>query len=195
MTAAKRGDLVVIQKRNRDYAIGQETREYDTFTVGVVTSVTRDGMVKMFKEAGHIDHVDYRGKPDRGQAVPTVGHERTMIVSAADIDVAGALATAACHVWVTDASHETHVKYYESVDELRAALQPHRTGAMFASELHEAAVAFETARRNAWASYNRDCPRGFDSDRYHAYEAEVAAANDAYRAEYRAATDLVAVGA
>ena len=52
MTAAKRGDLVVIQKHNRDHAIGQETREYDTFTVGVVTSVTRDGMVKMFKEAG-----------------------------------------------------------------------------------------------------------------------------------------------
>ena len=195
MTAAKRGDLVVIQKHNRDHAIGQETREYDTFTVGVVTSVTRDGMVKMFKEAGHIDHVDYTGKPDRGQAVSTVGHVRTMILPAADVDVAGALATAACHVWVTGTAHETHVKYYESVDELRDALQPHRTGATFASELHEAAVKLETARREAWESYNRECPRGHDSEHYHAYEAKVAAANEAYRAEYRAATELALVAA
>jgi hypothetical protein len=198
MTAAKRGDLVVIQKHNRDYVIGQETREYDTFTVGIVTSVTRDGMVKMFKEAGHVDHVDYTGKPDRGQAVSTVGHVRTMIVPAADVDVAGALATAACHVWVTDAAHETHVKAYESVDELRAALLPHRTGATFAGELHEAAVRLGTARREAWESYERDTRRpgqGFDSARYHAYEADVAAANEAYRAEYSAATELALVAA
>lgn len=198
MVAAKRGDLVVIQKHNRDYAVGQETREYDTFTVGVVTSITRDGMVKMFKEAGHIDHVDYTGKADRGQAVSTVGHVRTMVVPAADVDVAGALATAACHVWVTDAAHETHVRAYGSVEELRDALQPHRTGATFASELHAAAGTHAAAVRGAWESYERDTRRpghGFDSDRYRAYEAEVAAANEAYRAEYRAATDLVSLAA
>ena len=96
---------------------------------------------------------------------------------------------------MTGTAHETHVKYYESVDELRDALQPHRTGATFASELHEAAVKLETARREAWESYNRECPRGHDSEHYHAYEAKVAAANEAYRAEYRAATELALVAA
>jgi len=100
MSPARRGDLIVIQQHHRDWVLRGESREYDTYTVGVVTSVTRDGTVKMFREAGHADTPDWRGKPDRGQGMPA-GFERALIMSAADIDVTGALA--ACARAVADA--------------------------------------------------------------------------------------------
>ena len=190
MNPAKRGDLIVIHQHHRDWSLRGETSEYDTYTVGAVTSVTRDGTVKMFKEAGHADTPGWDGKPDRGQRMPS-GFERTLIMSAEVIDVTGALATAACHVW--DGS-ETQVKAYESLDEVRAALKPHLRSGPVSVRLGEAAAKHQVARCEAWEAYLRDrhelgaYDRDRDMKRWDAYVAEVAAVNEAYRAEYAAAT-------
>lgn len=49
----KRGDGVVFVRRTRDYVIGQPSTERDEITVGVVTSVTRDGRIKAYRDASH----------------------------------------------------------------------------------------------------------------------------------------------
>jgi hypothetical protein len=185
--AAKRGDLVVAEEHHRDYVLHGENREYDTFTVGVVTSVTRDGQVKMFRRAGNFDQgKDWRGQPDRGENIPS-GMVRSYLVSSSDIDVAGALATAACHVWVTGkGSHEDSARPYGELAEVRDWLKPHRKTGWTWNLLRDAAVAWEKARREA-------APMLTDALRYHgeefmaksaAYHAAVAAANEAYRAVY-----------
>ena len=48
---ARRGDLVVICLRHRDWKDGQP-REYDDFWLGQVTSVTRAGLVRLYRPAG-----------------------------------------------------------------------------------------------------------------------------------------------
>ena len=48
---ARRGDLVVIHLRHRDWKDGQP-REYDDFWLGQVTSVTRAGLVRLYRPAG-----------------------------------------------------------------------------------------------------------------------------------------------
>ena len=45
---ARRGDLVVIHLRHRDWQDGQP-REYDDFWLGQVTSVTRAGLVRLYR--------------------------------------------------------------------------------------------------------------------------------------------------
>ena len=48
---ARRGDLVVIHLRHRDWQAGQ-AREYDDFWLGQVTSVIRAGLVRLYRPAG-----------------------------------------------------------------------------------------------------------------------------------------------
>ena len=45
---ARRGDLVVIDLRHRDWQDGQP-REYDDFWLGQVTRVTRAGLVRLYR--------------------------------------------------------------------------------------------------------------------------------------------------
>jgi hypothetical protein len=52
MTTFKRGDGVVFVRTVRDYVIGEPSRERLDITVGLVTSVTRDGKVKAYRHAG-----------------------------------------------------------------------------------------------------------------------------------------------
>lgn len=189
---AKRGDLVVIEQHHRDFVLHGENREYDEFTVGVVTSVTRDGHVKMFRRAGNFDQgKDWHGQPDRGEGIPS-RMVRSYLMSAKDIDVAGALATAACHVWVTDQAHEDSTKAYDSLAEVKAALKPHLfrnwTG-MTGAQLSIAASAWELARRKASPMLSAALRVAHDDrPRYRemsgAYHAAVTAANEAYRAAY-----------
>ena len=194
VTAAKRGDLVVIEEHHRDYVSHGESREYGTFTVGMVTSVTRDGHVKMFRRAGNFDQgKDWRGQPDRGEAVPS-RMVRSYLVSASDIDVAGALATAACHVWITDMAHEDQAKAYDSLPEVQAALKPHRKVGWKWNLLRDAGEAWEAARREASPMLGDALRVAYDDrPRYRelseAYHAAVTAANEAYRKVY-ASTDI-----
>ena len=60
---ARRGDLVVIHLRHRDWKDGQP-REYDDFWLGQVTSVTRAGLVRLYRPAGTFAwDTDGRGRP------------------------------------------------------------------------------------------------------------------------------------
>ena len=180
---AKRGDLVVVEQHRRDYAIGTGASEYDTFTVGVVTSVTRDGHVKMYRRAGCFDQgKDWRGQPDRGEQVP-VRMVRSYVCRSADIDVAGALATAGCHVWPS--GHESPMPY-GSLAEVQADLKPHRKVGWRWNLLHDAGVAWEAAHRSA-APMLTDALRYRGEEftaRSEAYHAAVLAAQTAYRAVY-----------
>ena len=187
--AAKRGDLVVIEEHHHDYVLHGDNREYDTFTVGVVTSVTRDGHVKMYRRAGNFDQgKDWRGQPDRGEAVPS-RMVRSYLVPSKDIDVAGALATAACHVWITDTAHEDNTKAYDSLAEVRDWLKPHRKVGWKWNLLRDAGEAWEAARRKASPMLTEALKVAYDDrpkyrELSEAYHAAVAAANDAYRAVY-----------
>jgi hypothetical protein len=143
---ARRGDLVVIHLRHRDWKDGQ-LREYDEFWVGQVTSVTRAGLVRLYRPAGSFAwETDGRGRPGRGQPLPSLWFERAAIKSQQEIDVQGALATAACHVWP---GHEDHVRGYATLKEVRAALQPHLLERAGWEQLRDAAGAWEAARREA----------------------------------------------
>lgn len=192
---AKRGDLVVFEEHHRDWHMGaKETGEYDTFTVGVVTSVTRDGHVKMWRRAGSFDQgKDWRGQPDRGEAAPS-RMVRSYVMSAKDIDVASALTTAACHVWVTDTAHEDNAKAYDTLAGVRAALRPHLKRGGTWEALNSAAAVWLKARFEARPMLTEalrvahdDRPRYRElSDAYHA---AVKDANDAYRVVYAAAAE------
>jgi hypothetical protein len=109
-TAARRGDLVVVHEHVRDYVIGQGASEYDRYEVGVVTSVTRDGLVKRYTGTW-------------GSEVTIRGHVRCQLVPRAAVDVAGAFAAAKAHTWP---GHPTQPKAYESLEEVRAAVRPFR---------------------------------------------------------------------
>jgi hypothetical protein len=184
--AAKRGDLVVFEENHRDYVIGSDNREYATFTVGVVTSVTRDGHVKMWRRAGSFDQgKDWRGQPDRGEAAPT-RMVRSYVMSATEIDVAGALATAACHVWITDTAHEDHAKPYDTLAEVKAALKPHLKKGYRWLAMRDAAVTWEKSRREASPMLTAAlaAPRSEFPALSDAYHAAVTEANETYRAVY-----------
>ena len=60
---ARRGDLVVIHLRHHERQGGQP-REYHDFWLGQVTSVTRDGLVRLYRPAGTFSwDTDGRGRP------------------------------------------------------------------------------------------------------------------------------------
>lgn len=185
---AKRGDLVVVQTHHRDYVLRGESREYDEFTVGVVTSVTRDGQVRMFRRAGNFDQgKDWRGQPDRGEELRPGSFVRALVMPATKIAVNAALAVAACHVWD---GHESQARAYDSLEEVRAALRPCAAlGTGIPTELGEAAQAWEAARRKTGPMLRAALDVAYSD---HAaflrmsaeYDAAVTAANDAFRAVY-----------
>ena len=153
---ARRGDLVVICLRHRDWKAGQP-REHDEFWLGQVTSVTRAGLVRLYRPAGQFAwEADGRGRPCRGRPLPSLWFERAAIKSQAEIDVPGALATAACHVWP---GHEDHVRGYPTLTEVRAALRPHLLESAGREQLRDAAAAWEAARREGRPAAERGGPR------------------------------------
>jgi hypothetical protein len=92
---ARRGDLAVIHLCHRDWKDDQP-KDYDDFWGGQVTSVTRAGLVRLYRPAGTFTwDDDGRGRPDRGQPLLSLWFERTAIKSQKEIDVRGALDTAA----------------------------------------------------------------------------------------------------
>lgn len=197
---ANRGDLVVIHVRSRTYMLCGESSERDEFTVGTVTSVTRDGLVKAYRPAGDLATTDHMGRAYRGRDLPLVGFQHVWIMSAARVDAAGAMVTAACHVWP---GHE-QIMAYGSLDEVREALRPHLRRSEGWERLHDAALTWETSRRNAeqehhqaQAEANRahaqagyhtragdDARRAADCAARGAYFAAEAAANASYRGVY-----------
>jgi len=183
---ARRGDLVVICLRHRDWKDGQP-REYDEFWLGQVTSVTRAGLARRYRPAGTFSwESDGRGRPDKGQPLPSLWFERAAIKSQKEIDVQGALATAACHTWP---GHEDQVRGYATLAEVRAALRPHLLESAGWERLRDAADTWEAARREARPllsaavrAHGEEFRRLSDI-----YDAAATAANDAYRAQHQQA--------
>ncbi len=183
---ARRGDLVVICLRHRDWKAGQP-REYDDFWLGQVTSVTRAGLVRLYRPAGIFAwDTDGRGRPDKGQPLPSLWFEWAAIKSQQEIDVPGALATAACHVWP---GHEGQVRGYGTLKEVRAALRPHLLESPWREQLRDAAAAWEAAWREARPLLSAAVhAHGEEFRRLSGiYDAAVTAANDAYRAQHERA--------
>ena len=119
---ARRGDLVVICLRHRDWKDGQP-REYDDFWLGQVTSVTRAGLVRLYRPAGTFAwDTDGRGRAGKGQPLPSLWFERAAIKSQRRSTSPVPLATAACRTWP---GHEGHVRGYDTLAEVKAALRPH----------------------------------------------------------------------
>lgn len=183
---ARCGDLVVICLRHRDWKDGQP-REYDDFWLGQVTSVTRAGLVRLYRPAGTFPwDTDGRGRPDRGQPLPSLWFEWAAIKSQQEINVQGALATAACHTWP---GHEDHVRGYATLTEVKAALRPHLLDQPGWEQLRAAAAAWEAAWREARpllsaavGAHGEEFRRLSDT-----YDAAAAAANNAYREQHEQA--------
>lgn len=169
--ATRRGDLVVIHLRTRDWS-GATPRDRDEYHAGQVTSVTRDGLPRLYRPAGTLPGESGAwGRPDPGQAVRgAAGFQQFYTLSADAVDVDGALATAACNTWP---SHETTICAYPTLDEVRAAIRPHRKDRPGWERLHDAALAWQRQRAEARSLLGA---AGFG-----AYEEAVAAANGAYR--------------
>lgn len=111
---AKRGDLVVVHTHHNDFIIGEGLRESDHFTVGVVTSITRNGHVKAYRQVGYSDSLKLELL---GRSLVQV-----YVIPATQIDVVGAQKTASEHTWPASPTP----RHYDSLAEVKAALRPHR---------------------------------------------------------------------
>ena len=177
---ARRGNLVVIHLRHHERKAGQP-REYDDFWLGQVTSVTRAGLVRLYRAAGTFSwDTDGRGRPGKGQPLPSLWFEWAAIKSQKEVDVLGALATAACHTWP---GHEGHVRGYATLKEVRAGLRPHLLDQPGWEQLRDAAALWEAAWREARPLLSAAVrAHGAEFRRLSdLYDAAVTAANSAYR--------------
>jgi hypothetical protein len=113
---AKRGDLVAIVTTSTDYVIGAERTERTRVILAIVTSVTRDGVVKAARTeyGGTLDLT--RPRADR----------HVLIVPAGTVDVPAVMTSYAERRYPT-APHSSMVPPFSSVEECRtfvAAFRP-----------------------------------------------------------------------
>jgi hypothetical protein len=191
---ARRGDGVIVGTRHTEYTIPApgrtESYEYESYEVGTVTGITRAGLVRTWRPAW----ADAETKPslDRDHR-----HLGVWLLPAAEIDVDGAVATAACHVWE---GHE-QARPYGSLDEVRAAMAPHRKSAPTCETLAEAAAGWQLARmaadrmlRDDQTAANRHAAIGYETRMDRAaldrWSERVALANMVYRATYAGVTAM-----
>jgi hypothetical protein len=111
----RRGDLAVIERTRTDYARTGRT-ETTEYAVMLVSNVTRDGAAKAVKDIRWGDDV-HTQRLDQ-----MLGLRKILIVSKGEIDVPAAIATVRTHTY----PNSTTPRDYESLDDVRAALAPHR---------------------------------------------------------------------
>ena len=114
---AKRGMVLVHHEHSRCWVNDAPGRghvaESDDFTIGVVTSVTRDGVVKRFRSAEC-------GTERPGPADKRFGGK---VYLAPGVDPEGAIEAARSHTWP---GHPDQPMPFGSLEEIRAALRPYR---------------------------------------------------------------------
>lgn len=108
---AKRGDLAIIEKRTGNYIIGMPYSESITYEIGVVTSITRDGIVKAVRT---------RDDEDGVPVARMVGASVSRLVPKASIDIKSAMRAAEEHAWPSGYAFMP----FDTLDEVRAALRP-----------------------------------------------------------------------
>jgi hypothetical protein len=118
-TKARKGDLVLVERIDRDYVIGQGAVEYTTYNVGVVASATRDGIAKTWRRVGWGSALISGGHAEPLQNSRLVS--RYWVMPAKRIDVEAALRAAKAHHWP---GHPGQPKAFDSLDEARSALRP-----------------------------------------------------------------------
>lgn len=122
MIKAKRGDLVIIVQEHHDYIIGKGTQESTTCEISIVSSVSREGVIKAFKPAR------YSNEPSAGDTVPLkwlANVTSTPFIPASRINIAAALKAARDHQWPGGQPYMP----FDSLDEVRTALKPCLVGA------------------------------------------------------------------
>ena len=112
-TPARRGMVCVHVKHQRDWFIGEPNREHDDVVVGIVTGITREGLVRRFKVPSYEDSWNERDLRRCGGQV----------LVCPDVDPAGAEQAARAHHWP---KHPESPRPFASVAEVREALRPHR---------------------------------------------------------------------
>ena len=113
---ARRGDLLVVHLRHRDWKDGRPRK--NEFWFGQVTSA---GMVRLCRPAASPGRPAGAAGRGRRQRLPSLWSRNAVIKRHEQAGGQGALATAACHVWP---GHENHARD-GSLQEFRAALRPH----------------------------------------------------------------------
>jgi len=182
--SVRRGDLIIIHLRRHS-----EGTAHDSFWAGEVTSITRDGRARRYRPAGRFSWEPGppgSRRPAASLPLPTQreGAQFTWFVSTRTADVAGALATAACHCWP---GHDGQVRPYGTLGQVRAALAPHLLDRPGWERLRHAARAWEDARRAAFPLL-RQAAQAMGSPRFSslsaAYDQAVATANAEYRHQH-----------
>lgn len=119
MTTFKRGDGVVFVRSARTYTIGEASREYQDITVGMVTSVTRDGQIKAFRHGAWGSVVKLGTSQQR--------HALAYVLPKDEIDVAGVLDYCANRPWSHAPEHKGMP--FRSLDEVKAELRQFKNDA------------------------------------------------------------------
>lgn len=108
---AKRGDLVVIERAHKDYCAGEGIVEYSLLKLGIVRSVTREGMVKaadvpFTTEASLLTKIDT--------------YHTCYIVPAQSVDVPAVMEAYKHHTYDGD----TQVQPFNDLDDVREFVRP-----------------------------------------------------------------------
>jgi hypothetical protein len=113
----RRGDLAIIEVVRTVHTVHEGRSEHTDYLVAVVTSITRDGHVKAVRED------PYGAGTGHPRTLASFGPCRVLTVPQAEVDVAAAQEAARQHKW-----HDGSLsKPFDSLDEVRAAVRPHRT--------------------------------------------------------------------
>jgi hypothetical protein len=115
---AKRGDLAAIVSTSRTYVIGEASTERTQVTLGIVSSITREGLIKAVRPV-------WSGEGPSETSTPLRPHETALAIPADGIDVEAAIQAYAARRYET-APHSTMVPPASSVEEMRALLAPFR---------------------------------------------------------------------
>jgi hypothetical protein len=117
-TRVRRGDLAVVERVNVSHSTTGRTEAIE-YAVMVVSNLTREGRIKAVRDPRWSD--DAHTQP----LERIVGFRRVHTMSQTEIDVTAAIDAARDHVY----PGSTTPRPYDSLDEVRAALAPHRIGA------------------------------------------------------------------
>lgn len=114
----RRGDLAIVERVNVSHSTTGRT-ETTEYAVMVVSNLTREGRIKAVRDPRW---------GDGGYAQPLErisGFRRVYTMPQAEIDVPAAIEAARAHVY----PGSTTPRPYDSLDDVRAAIGPHRIGA------------------------------------------------------------------
>lgn len=117
----QRGDLIVLSRTVRTpFAEGTATSAVQV-TLGVATSVSRDGQVKKW------DSPDYSSSEPRSMRFPDDPGTSWQYVSKDRVSVESVMAEYRQHVWTTTGYTGDQIRHYDDVEDVKALMRSHVT--------------------------------------------------------------------